>query len=324
MRILVTGCAGFIGSNLTDRLLEEGHEVIGVDNFNDYYDPKIKESNLKIAKTNNNFKLYREDILSFKSIKDIFKSEKLSKVVHLAARAGVRPSIENPFLYTKVNVQGTINLMKLSVDFDIEQFIFGSSSSVYGISENIPFREDDRCEKIISPYGASKRSAEFWVECFNKTYGLNTLILRFFTVYGPRGRPDMAPALFLDAILRNKEISQFGKGDTSRDYTYIDDIIEGIYKAMNRRLNFKIVNLGNNKPVLLTNFIKVLEKITNKKAKMRILPRQVGDVSKTWANIDTAEKELLWTPKYSLEEGLSVYFQWLKKIPNDFLLNHYD
>ena len=202
--ILITGCAGFIGSHLTDKLLSENYHVIGIDNFNDYYDPKIKERNLEEAKLNKNFKLYRFDILNFEKLKDVFGKEKPDKVIHLAARAGVRPSIMNPELYSQVNVLGTVNLLKLSVDFKIKQFIFGSSSSVYGNSKRLPFTENDPCDTIISPYGASKRAAEFWFETFWRVYSLKSIILRFFTVYGPRGRPDMAPALFTKAILEDK------------------------------------------------------------------------------------------------------------------------
>ena len=217
MKVLVTGCAGFIGSHLTDRLLKNGHKIIGIDNFNDYYDPKIKEGNLKQALKNKKLKLYSEDILNYDNLEQIFKKEKPQEIVHLAARAGVRPSIENPMVYVNANVLGTVNLLKLAVDFKIGQFIFGSSSSVYGNSKRLPFSENDPCDTIISPYGASKRSAEFWVETFWRVYGLKSIILRFFTVYGPRGRPDMAPALFTKAILDRKTIKQFGDGSSSRD-----------------------------------------------------------------------------------------------------------
>src|SRR3990167_5844335 len=196
MKVLVTGCAGFIGSHLTDKLLSEGFKVVGVDNFNNYYDPRIKEENLKSAQVNKNFVLFREDVLNYSRLKKILDREKPKKIIHLAARAGVRPSIKNPLLYSQVNVLGTVNLLKLSVEYKIEQFIFGSSSSVYGQSKRLPFSENDLCQNIISPYGASKRSAEFFVESFWQNYNLKSTILRFFTVYGPRGRPDMAPALF--------------------------------------------------------------------------------------------------------------------------------
>ena len=312
-KILVTGAAGFIGSHLVDRLLAKGYQVVGVDNFNDYYDPKIKEENLKEALKSAEFKLYRINILDFEKVLKIFKKEKPDKVLHLAARAGIRPSIMNPLLYGQVNVLGTVNLLKIAVESKIEQFIFGSSSSVYGESKQLPFTEDNPCENIISPYGASKRSAEFFVETFYRNFGLKSVILRFFTVYGPRGRPDMAPALFANAILRGKTINQFGNGSTSRDYTYIDDITEGIIKSLASKSDFEIINLGNNHPVTLSEFIATLEKIIGKRAKVVILPKQSGDVEITWADTSKAKKLLGWQAETSLKLGLEKYKQWLKK-----------
>jgi len=312
-KILVTGAAGFIGSHLVDRLLAEDYQVVGVDNFNDYYDPKVKGENLKAALNFDNFKLYRLDILNFNDLKKIFKKERPQKIVHLAARAGVRPSIINPLLYGQVNILGTVNLLKIAVESKIEQFIFGSSSSVYGESKQLPFTEDDPCENIISPYGASKRSAEFFVETFYRNFGLKSVILRLFTVYGPRGRPDMAPEIFTKAILAGNSINQFGDGSTSRDYTYIDDIVEGIVKALNTNLDYEIINLGNNHPVSLADFISTLEKITGKKAKIRKLPKQAGDVEKTWANIVKAKKLLGWQAKTCIKLGLEKYVKWLRK-----------
>lgn len=314
MKILVTGCAGFIGSHLCDRLLTDRHTIIGIDNYNNYYDPKIKEKNLESAKSSKLFKLYRKDILDFEDLKGIFKKEKPQKVIHLAARAGVRPSINNPLLYSQVNVQGTVNLLKLSVDFKVKQFIFGSSSSVYGQSKRLPFSEDDPCDEIISPYGASKRAAEFWVESFYRSYGLRSVILRFFTVYGPRGRPDMAPAIFTKAIIKDKGITQFGDGSSSRDYTYIDDIIDGIIFVINKQFDFEIFNLGNNHPVLLSKFISILEIIVSKKALVKRSPLQKGDVEKTWANIVKAKRLLNWKRKTKLSAGLNHYHEWLKNI----------
>lgn len=312
MVILVTGCAGFIGSHLTDRLLNDGYKVVGIDNFNDYYDPKVKEKNLADALTHKNFKLYRKDILEFEGLRKIFDAEKPQKVIHLAARAGVRPSTENVQLYAEVNVLGTVNLLKLAADFDIEQFIFGSSSSVYGNSKVIPFLEDDPCETIISPYGSSKRAAEFWVETFYKTNGLNCVVLRFFTVYGPRGRSDMAPALFTRAILAGKTIKQFGDGTSSRDYTHVEDIVEGIIKSLDIKNDFEVINLGNNQPIKLSDFIKLLEKLCEKKAKIQIQNNQIGDVEKTWASIEKANRILAWSPKVKIGEGLFRYIEWLK------------
>lgn len=313
MRVLITGCAGFIGSHLTDRLLAQDHQVVGIDNFNDYYDPHTKEKNLKKAKKSKGFKLYRADILDSQDLRAVFKKEKPQEVIHLAARAGVRPSIANPKLYGEVNVAGTCNLLKLAVDNQISQFIFGSSSSVYGNSKRLPFTEDDPCANIISPYGASKRSAEFFVESFYHTYGLKSTILRLFTVYGPRGRPDMAPALFTKAILEGKEIKQFGDGSTSRDYTYIDDIVAGIMKALVKTFDFEIINLGNSRPIKLSDFIKSMEKVIGKKAKIRSIAMQPGDVEKTWANISKVKKLLGWQPQTNLEKGLAKYIKWLKQ-----------
>ena len=310
MKILVTGCAGFIGSHLTDRLLEEGFDVVGVDDFNDYYDPKIKEQNLQSAKKNRQFKLCRKDVLDFTSLEEIFKKEKPAKVVHLAARAGVRASIENPLLYAKVNVAGTVHLLKLSVDFGIKQFIFGSSSSIYGNTKRIPFSEDDICDSVISPYGASKRSAEFFVESFWKNYHLKSIILRFFTVYGPRGRPDMAPALFTKAILNNEELTQFGNGSSSRDYTYVDDIVNGIIKTLEQDLDFEIINLGNNNSIALRDLIKAIEKVMGKKAKINEVPMQQGDVEKTWANINKAKDMLGWQPGVKFVDGMKKTYEY--------------
>lgn len=314
MKVLVTGCAGFIGSHITDQLLDNGYSVVGIDNFNNYYNSEIKENNLKEAKRNRKFNLYREDILNFHSLKKIFQKEKPLRVIHLAARAGVRPSIENPRLYEEVNVDGTLNLLTLSVENSVEKFIFGSSSSVYGESRKLPFCENDLCDSIASVYGATKRTGEFLVESFYRSYGLDSIILRFFTVYGPRGRPDMAPALFLSAILNKKEVEIFGDGTTMRDYTYIDDICDGIVKASESKLKFEVINLGNNNPVSLKNFIRTIENITEKKAQIKRLKNQNGDVTATWANIEKAKHLLGWRPKVDLDAGLRKYVEWRNEL----------
>lgn len=312
-KILITGCAGFIGSHIVERLLDQGLKVIGVDNFNDYYDPKIKERNLEKAGENKNFKLHREDISNFSALKNIFEKETPKKIIHLAARAGVRPYITNPLLYANVNVLGTVNLLRLSANFKIKQFIFGSSSSVYGNSKVIPFLENDPCESIISPYGASKRSAELWVESFNKSFGLKTVVLRFFSVYGPRGRPDMAPALFTKAIVRGTSITQFGDGTSGKDYTYIDDIVEGIIKTLNKDLSFEIINLGNNKPITLVELINTLESEIHKKAIIKKFPLRQGNVEKTWANISRAKDLLGWNPQIKFEDGIQRTIKYFSK-----------
>lgn len=310
-KVLITGCAGFIGSSLVDRLLGDGFEVVGIDNFNDYYDPKIKEGNLGGALSSDSFKLFREDILNAERLNEIFGDEKVEKVVHLAARAGVRPSIENPNLYAEVNVMGTVNVLKASVDFGVEQFVFGSSSSVYGNSKRVPFKEDDICVDIISPYGASKRAAEFFVESFHNSYDLNCISLRFFTVYGPRGRVDMAPALFTKSIMGGLPINKFGNGSSSRDYTYIDDIVDGIVLALSSDISHEVINLGNNHPVTLNEFIKTCESVTGLRANTVEMPNQPGDVEKTWADIVKAKELLGWSPKVNLANGLEKYYKWL-------------
>jgi UDP-glucuronate 4-epimerase len=310
-KILVTGCAGFIGSHLVDDLLNNDYEVVGVDNFNDYYDPNIKRSNLKWALKNSCFKLYNADIVDFETIKSIFIRESPEVIVHLAARAGVRPSLNNPILYSEVNKIGTINLLKLSVDFRINKFVFASSSSVYGNSGKIPFMENDQCLDIISPYGASKRAAEIFIETFNRVYGLKAVVLRFFTVYGPRGRPDMAPALFANAVMKGSPINQFGDGMTLRDYTYVADIVDGIQKSIIKDLDFEIINLGNNNPVSLLEFISILETALGKRAKIVKKPLLLGDVQRTWANIEKAKNILGWTPKTKISSGIKKYIEWL-------------
>ena len=310
MKVLITGCAGFIGSHLTDRLLAEGYEVVGIDNFNDYYNPVIKEENISGATGHKTFRLYREGILNLKKTREIFSKEKPEKVIHLAARAGVRASIANPLLYAQVNVLGTTNILAAASEAGVGQFIFGSSSSVYGNSKRLPFSEDDRCENIISPYGASKRSAEFFVKVASLQTKMKCVILRFFTVYGPRGRPDMAPALFTKAIERGQTLTQFGNGSSSRDYTYIDDVVDGIVKSMGQNLKFAIINLGNSHPVCLSDFIKTCEKVIGKRARVKKTGRMIGDAERTWADITVAKKLLSWEPKTSLSDGLASYYKW--------------
>lgn len=311
-RILVTGCAGFIGSNLVDELLERDYIVVGIDNFNNYYDPTLKERNLKHALLAKNFSLKRVDICNFSALEEVFTKLQPDVVVHLAARAGVRPSILNPALYSQVNVLGTLNLLKVSTQENIQKFIYGSSSSVYGNSKILPFSENDLCEAIISPYGASKRSAEFLVESWFHNFQLKSIILRFFTVYGERGRPDMAPAIFTKAILTGDTIKQYGDGKTSRDYTYIGDIVSGILAAISTNLNLEIINLGNSTPVSLSKLILTIEKITGKFAKIEVMPMQIGDVNSTCAKIDKAKQLLNWKPKTKLPEGLTNYVKWLE------------
>ena len=308
MQVLVTGGAGFIGSNLSERLLRLNHKVICVDNLNDYYSVKRKEDNIKESLKNNNYKFYKTDIEDKDNLKKIFENNKIDVVIHLAARAGVRASFENPEVYFKTNVIGTINILELCRYLKIK-LIFSSSSSVYG-NDKIPFSENDFCEEQLSFYGATKRIAERLCEQYSKIHGMKTICLRFFTVYGPRGRPDMAPYIFTKNILEGKEIKMFGKGDSKRDYTYVEDIVDGIIAAIKLDVNFEIINLGDSKPIVLRDFIEIIEKNTGKKAKIKQVKEQKGDINATLADISKAKKLLGYEPKVNVEEGIKRFVGW--------------
>ena len=309
MKVLVTGCCGFIGSHVTLNLLENNYEVIGVDIMNDYYDIKIKEINKNILEEYENFYFYTEDVIDSNIIERI----KPDKVCHLASMAGVRYSIENPILYVKNNIEAFVNLLDQSVKNGVKNFVYASSSSVYGLNEKVPFCENDIVDSCNSPYAASKRSMEIFANTYNQLYSLPLIGLRFFTVYGPRGRPDMAPYKFLDSILNDKKFKKYGEGDSLRDYTYIDDIVDGIISALDNKNNLKceIFNLGNSKPVSLNSFIECCEEVTGKKAKYDIIENQLGDVPLTYADIDKSKRLLDYNPKVSLKEGLKRTCKWM-------------
>ena len=318
MTILVTGCAGFIGSHTTQALLKKGYNVIGIDNLNDYYNPEWKKQNLAQFKHENNFTYHCLDIIDQEKTGKIFaqaqqQNQPIKKIVHLAARAGVRPSIQNPILYEQTNVLGTLNLLELANDFEIPHFIFASSSSVYGNQAKTPFSEIDPVNKPISPYAATKKAGEMLCHTYAHLYNINTTCLRFFTVYGPAGRPDMAPYLFTEAIMKNKEIKKFGDGTSKRDYTYIDDIVAGVVAAVEKPFEFEIINLGNNQPVSLNEFIATLEQIIGNKAKINSMPMQPGDVTQTYAEINKAKQLLDFEPKTSLKQGLTKFVAWYQK-----------
>lgn len=312
-KILLTGGAGFIGSNLTRKLLELGNKVICLDNFDENYSPKIKERNIKPFLNNKNYKFYQKDILDFDGLKEIFTKEEPEKICHLAAKAGVRQSILTPKIYEEVNVGGTLNLLELAKNFRIENFVYASSSSVYGNLQKVPFSENDKTDTPLSPYAASKKAAEMFVSCYHHLYKLNCTILRFFTVYGPSGRPDMAPFLFTDEIFKGRPIKKFGDGTSKRDYTYVDDVVEGIISALNKNLSFEIINLGNNKPVFLNDFITLIEEKLGKKAVIENYPQQPGDVEITFADISKAQKLLGYNPKIKIEEGMGKFIDWYLK-----------
>jgi len=309
--ILVTGCAGFIGSHLTERLLAQGFEVVGVDDFNDYYDPAIKRANISQALKDKRFVLIEADVRDKKKMKKIFEKNDIKKIVHLAARAGVRASFEQAELYFSVNVLGTLNLLERAKTHNIEQFVFASSSSVYGLNKP-PFSENQAITNIISPYAASKRSGELLCQVYARNYNIPITCLRFFTVYGPRGRPDMAVYKFTDRIAKSLAIERYGKGDMRRDFTYIDDIVGGIMLALEKPFDFEIINLGNNKPVQLNRLIELIEQNLGKKADIVEKPVPKGDVPITYADISKAKRLLGWKPKTSIEEGIKRFVEWYK------------
>lgn len=311
IKILVTGGAGFIGSHLIGRLLKEGYEVICLDNFNDYYNPQIKRDNISSFLRERNFNLVETDIRDKNTLKKVFEKYKFQKVIHLAAQAGVRLSLKQPNLYVDVNVNGTLNLLELSREYKIESFIFGSSSSVYGATKEIPFSEEGKL-KPISPYGVSKRTGELLCYTYNHLYNLSVIILRFFTVYGPRQRPDMAIHKFTKLIDEGKEIYLYGNGETSRDYTYISDIVEGIISSLNKDFNYEIFNLGNFNPTNLSHLISLIEKNLGKSAKIKYLPEQPGDPSITFADISKSKKMLNYNPKIKMAEGIKNFIEWYK------------
>jgi len=311
-KILVTGCAGFIGSHVCEYLCKNNYIVLGIDNLNTYYDVELKYKNIKILEDYSNFKFKKEDITTTK----IIETWKPYKIIHLASMAGVRYSIEHPKLYFDVNVNGFINILEQSVKVGVKSIVYASSSSVYGLNSKLPFTENDEISTCNSPYACSKMSMELLAKTYYQLYGLSCFGLRFFTVYGPRGRPDMAPYKFLKAIMNGEKFKKYGKGDSSRDYTYIDDIVSGIIGALNnkKKIEYGVYNLGNSSPICLNGFIETCEKVTGKKAHFDILEDQLGDVPHTYACIDKAKEDFDYEPKMSLEKGLKNTFDYLNKI----------
>ncbi|HJN56450.1 MAG: GDP-mannose 4,6-dehydratase [Candidatus Woesearchaeota archaeon] len=309
MNILITGIAGFIGSTLAKELSKnDSYNIIGIDNFNDYYNPEFKEENIKGLK----IKLYRYDIRDFDKLKEIFKENKIDKIIHLASMVGVRSSIDNPFVYEEVNIKGTLNLLELAKEVNCKKFVFGSSSSIYGNCKTTPFNEKLDAYPI-SPYGVTKRSAELLCHSYSHLYNLPIVCLRFFTVYGPKGRPDMAPYKFTEMIFNGDEIEMFGDGTSKRDYTFVADIVDGIIKSLDLDAGFEIINLGNSNPIELNKLISLIEKTLNKKAKIVSKGEQPGDVIRTYADIKTAEDLLGYSPKVNIEEGIKMLCEWYVK-----------
>lgn len=309
-RILLTGGAGFIGSTLAEKLLNEGNYVTVIDNFSNFYDPKIKEKNIVPLFKFSTFKLHRFDIIDKEAL---FKNiEKHDVIIHIAAKAGVRPSILDPLGYEEVNVRGTINLLEFAKHHNIKQFVFASSSSVYGTNPNIPWVENSQIDHIISPYAGTKRSGEIQGKIYSHLYDIRFLALRLFTVFGPKQRPDLAIHKFSKLILQNKPITLYGKGNTIRDYTYVDDIVRAFTSAIDfTKSNFEIINIGNNKPISLIELVNNLEEVLEIKPNIVFEKEQPGDVPKTYADINKAKKLLGYEPQISIKEGLEKFKKWV-------------
>jgi len=315
--ILITGGAGFIGSHLVDRLLSEGEWTVSVvDDFNDFYDPAIKRANVSRHQQNPNYQLFDADIRDKPALKKIFDENNFACIVHLAARAGVRPSLSQPSLYAETNIEGTLNLLELSREQSISQFVFGSSSSVYGINAKVPFSEDDPIRQPISPYAATKAAGELLCHTYSHLYGLRCVCLRFFTVYGPRQRPDLAIHKFARLISQGKPIPVFGDGTTRRDYTFIDDILAGVEAAIDYEAgDYEVINLGESRTVELRELIALLEKELGTTAGIDRQPLQPGDVPQTFADITKARRLLGYNPQTPIEDGIKKFVEWFRGQP---------
>ena len=317
MKILVTGSAGFIGYHFTKSLLVNGNEVLGIDNLNDYYDPTLKQSRLNNLIPYSNFSFEKIDIANNKSLKRSFELFNPRMVVHLAAQAGVRHSIENPYAYLDANLTGFLNILELCRHNKVEGLIYASSSSVYGANTKMPCSTLDRTDKPIALYGATKKANELMAHAYSYLYGLHTTGLRFFTVYGPWGRPDMAMYIFLDKIMKGESIPVFNNGKMKRDFTFIDDIIDGTLSAMNKNYTCEIFNLGNHKSENLMDMIRIIENNLDKKANIDFQPMQQGDLSVSFADIDKSTEMLGYKPVTNIVDGIPQFIDWYNEY-NDF------
>jgi len=310
--VLVTGGAGFIGSHFCERLLREGIQTICLDNFDDFYDPAMKHRNVSALKASPLFDNYEGDIRDRPFLADLCRRYRFDAVVHLAARAGVRPSIKNPLLYEEVNVRGTLNTLDVCREFRIQRFVFASSSSVYGENTRIPFSEEDPADFPVSPYGATKRAGELLCYVYHRLYDIDIVCLRFFTAFGPRQRPEMAIHKFTRLIDHRKAVPMYGNGGSLRDYTYIDDIIDGLFKAFVKNRGYEIYNLGESRTTKLVDLIQMIQRALGKEAAIRELPDQPGDVPVTCANITKARKKLGYNPRFDVDEGIYRFIEWYR------------
>lgn len=310
MKIIVTGGAGFIGSTLVEELLKRGESVVVFDDFNDFYDPAIKRENIEPFRSNGAFTLYELDIRDRKKVTEAVKSERPDAICHLAARAGVRPSIQDPVLYEEVNCLGTLYLLDAAKDTGVKNFVFASSSSVYGINSKVPFSEEDPITCPISPYASTKRAGELMCFTYSHLYALPVSCHRFFTVYGEKGRPDMAVAKFTRLIWEGKEIEVYGDGTARRDFTYVADIAGGLVNSIYTPFRYEIFNLGGSNTVEVSRLISIIEEKLGKKAKIKYLPPVPGDVPITYADVAKSRKLLGFSPKVAVEEGVERYVRW--------------
>jgi UDP-glucuronate 4-epimerase len=310
--VFLTGSAGFIGSSLADNLLAQGYNVVGIDNFDSFYDRKIKLKNIENAVKNSNFQLVEGDIRDKNLLNSLFEKHNFHIIIHLAAKAGVRPSVESPQEYFEVNINGTINILEAAKEHGVKKMIFASSSSVYGNNTKIPFSETDFVDYPISPYAASKKAGELICFTYHELYQMDISCLRFFTVYGPRQRPDLAIHKFARLILEDKPVPVYGDGSFKRDFTYIDDIVFGINQAIINLNGFHVYNLGNSRTISVLEMVAELEKALGKNAQIEFRPLQPGDVKLTYADISFAKKDLLYNPKFAFNTGIKNFVEWLK------------
>ncbi|NLF65424.1 MAG: NAD-dependent epimerase/dehydratase family protein [Chloroflexi bacterium] len=312
MKVLVTGAAGFIGSHLAEKLSQRGDEVVGLDNFNDYYDPRRKRANQRRLERYPNFCMVEADIRDRQGMFDLFAREQFDAVAHLAAMAGVRNAVAHPDLYVEVDYIGTQHLMDAARAAGVGNFVFASTSSVYGDTKQIPFVESDSCDRPLQPYAAAKRAAEILGYTYHHLFGLNFTAVRFFTVYGPNGRPDMMAYLVADSITKGVEIPLYEGGEMYRDWTFVDDITNGVVAAVDRPLGYEVINLGRGELVRLGDFVSIMESLAGRKARLRPAPKLAADVLRTYADIGKARALLDYNPQISVEEGVTRFWEWYR------------
>ena len=311
MHVLITGTAGFIASKVAELLLDEGHAVTGVDNLNDAYDVRLKEWRLARLQARPGFHLQRLDITNRQALRPFFQESPPDAVINLAARAGVRPSVQDPWIYLEANTTGTLNLLELCREYEVKKLVQASTSSLYGASNDLPFREDANTDRPLSPYAASKRAAEALCYTYHALFGLDVTVFRYFTVYGPAGRPDMSPFRFVQWIFEGRPVTVYGDGRQSRDFTYVDDIARGTVAGL-RPLGYQVINLGSDQPVVLMDLVRLVEELAGRQAILEFRPAHPADVPATWADIGRAEQLLGWRPRVSFREGVERLVDWYR------------